>query len=263
LNSLAKWCSALDETLLSRIEDAGLNASAPPQQRWLDGWLVRFSPGKAKRARCINAVATGRLPTAAKLRLCEMLYHDAGLPLVVRITPFSLPSGLDGDLAAMGLNPHDDTMVMACSAFPTMRPAALPAGTEWVPLGPADFADAVGSLRGSSAEQRSAHRQRLSLSPVPYRGYAIRRLDDGELLACGQTAIEAELVGLYDVFTRESTRGQGLATLLCQRLLALAAASGARVGYLQVDADNLAARRIYERLGFVEGYRYHYRHAAA
>ena len=39
--------------LLSRIEDAGLNASAPPQQRWIDGWLVRYCPGKAKRARCI------------------------------------------------------------------------------------------------------------------------------------------------------------------------------------------------------------------
>ena len=36
-----------DATLLSRVEDAGLNASAPPQQRWLDGWLIRFSPGKA------------------------------------------------------------------------------------------------------------------------------------------------------------------------------------------------------------------------
>ena len=39
-------------SLLSRIEDAGLNASAPPQQRWMDGWIVRTSPGKARRARC-------------------------------------------------------------------------------------------------------------------------------------------------------------------------------------------------------------------
>ena len=43
-----------DNTLMSRVEDAGLNASATPQQRWLDGWLVRYLPGKARRARCIN-----------------------------------------------------------------------------------------------------------------------------------------------------------------------------------------------------------------
>ena len=45
---------ALYPVLLSRLEDAGINASAPPQQRWLDGWLLRFSPENVKRARCIN-----------------------------------------------------------------------------------------------------------------------------------------------------------------------------------------------------------------
>ena len=66
---------------LARIEDAGLNASAPPQQRVLDGWLLRFSPGKAKRSRCVNAVAPGRMPVAHKLALCEPVFAQAGLPL--------------------------------------------------------------------------------------------------------------------------------------------------------------------------------------
>ena len=58
--------------LLSRIEDAGINASAPREQLWVDGWLVRFSPGKAKRARCVQAVAAGRLPLdAGEQRLVE------------------------------------------------------------------------------------------------------------------------------------------------------------------------------------------------
>src|SRR5258705_13904005 len=85
-------------SLLSRIEDAGLNASAPPQQRWIDGWLVRFSPGKAKRARCVNAVAEGRSSVQHRLRECEAVFDQARLPLIVRITPFSLPVGLDAAL---------------------------------------------------------------------------------------------------------------------------------------------------------------------
>ena len=103
---------AFDPNLLSRVEDAGLNASAPPQQRWLDGWLVRFSPGKAKRARCINALALGRTPLADKLALCSTLFADAGLPLYVRVTPFSQPAGLDQQLAALGMPRIDDTRVM-------------------------------------------------------------------------------------------------------------------------------------------------------
>jgi len=249
----------LDEALLSRVEDAGLNASAPPQQRWLDGWLVRYSPGKAKRARCINALAVGRLPLQDKLRQAQVIYDEAGLPAVVRITPFTQPEGLDAWLDERGWTVLDDTRVMVCSCLPTSEPAVLPAGTCWEPLDSAAYAQAVGNLRGSPAEQRLAHAQRLAASPVPYRGYAIRRADDGTVLACGQFARETTLAGLYDVHTHPQVRGQGLATRLCERLLALVASEGAVAGYLQVDAANDAARRIYQRLGFADGYAYHYR----
>ena len=33
---------AFDAAWLARIEDAGINASAPREQRWVDGWLVRL-----------------------------------------------------------------------------------------------------------------------------------------------------------------------------------------------------------------------------
>ncbi len=249
----------MDETLLSRVEDASLNASAPPQQRWLDGWLVRLSPGKAKRARCINAVAPGRLPLAQKLALCEADYREAGLPMLFRITRFTQPAGLDDALAALGLVRLDDTRVLVNAALPAAAAPALPAGMDWAALDGAAYAEAVGALRESPPQQRAAHVQRLALSPVPYQGFAIRRTEGGEVLACGQFAREADLVGLYDVFTRDSVRGQGLAALLCRRLLAMAAGAGARVAYLQVEGDNHGARRIYERLGFAEAYRYHYR----
>ena len=117
----------------------------------------------------------------------------------------------------------------------------------------------MGALRGSPPEQRRAHAERLASSPVRYEGHALRRLADGEVLACGQFAREAELVGLYDVFTRDSARGRGLAGLLCSRLLALAAQQGAQVAYLQTEATNDAARRVYRRLGFADQYSYHYR----
>jgi GNAT superfamily N-acetyltransferase len=249
----------LDEALLSRIEDAGINASAPPQQRWLDGWIVRTSPGKARRARCINAVAAGRLPLEEKLALADQAFRDAGLPMVVRITRFTLPADLDVQLAARGWAQVDDTRVMVC---PRLQDGPLPplaAGTRWQRLSAADYAETVGELRGSPPIQRSAHAQRLLASPVPYQGYAIQREADGLTLACGQFAREAELVGLYDVFTRESERGQGLARLLCERLLSLAVKEGAQVAYLQTEADNHAARAIYRRLGFSDQYSYHYR----
>jgi ribosomal protein S18 acetylase RimI-like enzyme len=68
-------------------------------------------------------------------------------------------------------------------------------------------------------------------------------------------------VGLYDIHTHPQARRQGLASALCERLLMLSASEGAAIAYLQVGMDNTLARRIYQRLGFADGYAYHYRAA--
>jgi GNAT superfamily N-acetyltransferase len=93
---------------------------------------------------------------------------------------------------------------------------------------------------------------------VPYTGLVWR---DGAaaVQACGQFARDADLVGLYDIFTAPAARGRGLARALCARLLQMARDEGARTAYLQVDAANAPARAVYTRLGFQDGYTYHYR----
>jgi ribosomal protein S18 acetylase RimI-like enzyme len=247
----------MNAALLASIEDASLNASAPPQQLWLDGWLVRFCPGKAKRARSINAVAPGRLPFAEKLRRAEAAFGEAGLPVVARVTPFSQPEGFDAAFAALGYQSFDTTHVMVADIAPQQPARALAAGLSLERADAASYAEIVGIFRGSPAAQRSAHAQRMSLSPVPYQGFLLKRA--GELLACGQFAREGEFVGLYDVFTAPQARGQGLAKTLCAQLLAEASRQGARTAYLQVTAGNASAIAVYRALGFAPGYDYHYR----
>ncbi len=229
----------------------------------MDGWLLRVSPGKARRARCIHALAPGRMALDARLQAAAAVYAEAGLPMVVRITPFTTPADLDTQLAARGWVREGDTQVMVCSHLPSAaRPGAVPAadppGLTWRRLPAEDYAAAVGALRGSSAAEIHAHAQRLVHSPAPYHGYAYCAAD-GSVQACGQVAREQTLAGLYDVFTHPDARGQGLAHKLCERLLTLAASEGAMLGYLQVESDNAAARTVYRRLGFSDAYPYHYR----
>jgi len=249
--------SSFDPSLLARIEEAGLNASAPPQQRLVDGWLLRFSPGKAKRARCINAISPGILPLDRKLALCQSVFDEAALPMIVRITPFSQPDGLDGELERRGMRRIDDTRVMVCAAPAAAASRLVGHDLDIAPVGHEAFAQIVGGLRGSPLAQRQAHGQRLVHAPVPFSAYVLKR--DGEVVACGQMAIEADIVGIYDVFTAVPARGQGLARRLCGHLLAEASSRGATTAYLQVEGDNHAARTVYHRLGFVDAYAYHYR----
>ncbi len=250
-----------DTTLLSRIEDAGINASAPREQLWIDGWLVRFSPGKAKRARCIQAVAAGRMSVEAKLERCLALYARVGLRPYVRLTPLSQPEGLDATLAALGMERIDDTRVMVATleaGAAAIADARDVAGMRLEQCDSDSFAEWVGAQRGSSAAERKAHAERLRASPVDYRASLL--IDSsGRPVAGGQVAIEADLVGLYDVFTAESARGRGLARTLCAQMLKSAPSEGVRTAYLQVEVGNTAARRVYEGLGFADAYAYHYR----
>jgi ribosomal protein S18 acetylase RimI-like enzyme len=244
-----------DDALSARIEEAGLNAPQPPEQLLYDGWLLRFSHGQARRARSVNAIAAGCLPLAQKLATCSHWYARCALPCLFRITPFSQPRELDAALAAAGFVALDETRVMAAPLQLVQPPSDAPA--QEVPID--RFAHEVGRLRGSSAQQIAAHEVRLRASPLAPFAQRLLLVDGGDVVAAGQLLLEHDLLGLYDIVTRADRRGRGLATALTRELLLRGARAGARTAYLQVSADNLAAMRIYRKLGFVDRYAYWYR----
>ena len=105
-------------TDLRRLEELGLNSSAPPGQLLYDGWLLRLLPGQAKRARSVNAVYPSLLPLPVKVAYCEQLYRGHDLPVVFRITPFSEPATLDAELERLGYDKFDVTSVEATTIVP-------------------------------------------------------------------------------------------------------------------------------------------------
>lgn len=258
----AETWSADDRALYARVEDASINASATPLQLWSDGWLLRFSGGKAKRARCVHAMAIGRATLDEQLASVEAAYARQGMPLMFRITPFTQPSDLDRQLEERGFTTTDDTRVMVLRSLRVDGDPLPPpvAGHTIHGVGTHAFAQAVGALRGSSIAQQQAHAQRLEQSPLTWRAYVVRRDADGRTVAAGQVAVEASLVGVYDVHTDRASRRLGLATYLCRYALWQAALlDRATAAYLLVEADNTPARNVYTRLGFADAYRYHYR----
>ena len=233
-----------------RLEELSLNSSAPPGQLLYDGWLLRFAPGKAKRARSVNAVYASSHALDAKVAYCERLYARAGLPALFRLTPFSQPGALDEELARRGYGRFDTTAV-ECAAIEarvqgTARDMELGA---WI--------EAVGELRGSPRQHRDAHRARLEGMPLAMRAVAVEQ--GGEVVATGLAIIEDDCAGLFDIVTRDALRRQGHARNVVASLLRAAWDLGARSAYLQVQSGNEPARRLYRQFGFEERYVYWYR----
>ena len=239
-----------------RVEEAGLNALQTQRQLFYDGWLLRVSPGVAKRARSVNAHFGSTLPVDAKIDYCEGLYAAHGLPTLFRITPFVQPPLLETVLGGRGYIAFQPTCVQVA---PLGHPPDFPADPE-IELAappPAKFVDAVGALRGSTPEQRAAHLERLSCTPLTTRAVLARI--GGETVACGQLALEQGLAGIYDMVTAAAYRGRGIATQIVGELLTWAWNHGATNAYLQVDAANARALAVYRKFGFATIYDYHYR----
>lgn len=235
-----------------RIEELGLNSSAPPGQLLYDGWILRMLRGKAKRARSVNAVYPSTAPLAGKIGYCERLYRGVALPAIFRITPFSHPTDLDGELDRRGYLRFDPTAVEAA----TIDRAQL-GEPEAHAMDLSAWVEAVGMLRQSPISHRSSHLERLQASPLTLRAVAIE--SQGRVLATGLTIIEDDCAGLFDIITADEARRQGHARVVVASLLRHAWDLGARHAYLQVQEENVAARRLYARFGFEEKYIYWYR----
>jgi ribosomal protein S18 acetylase RimI-like enzyme len=242
---------------LVRIEESGLNVLQTQRQLFFDGWLLRLSPGVAKRGRSVNPHFGSSRPLDGKIAHCENVYAQQGLPTLFRITPFSQPSDLDAALAACGYQEFGETLVQAMALD---RPPPLPEAAEDVVIEAPDalaFVDAVGDLRDSTPLQREAHRERLMNSPLGKRHAVVRAA--GRVVCTAQAAVEADLAGIFDVVTAVDARRRGYATLACASLLSWAWQHGAQAAYLQVSADNVPAIASYRKFGFATVYTYHYR----
>ncbi len=240
-----------------QIEQAGLNALQTQRQLFYDGWVLRLSAGKAKRARSVNAFFGSTLPLVRKIGHCESVYAQHGLPPLFRMTPFDRPTDLEATLALRGYEAFDETLVQV-TALPCAPEIPETAdGVAIEALGADAFVEAVGELRQSPVAQRDAHRERIANSPLDKRCIAVRA--EGTVVCAAQAAVEDGLAGVYDVVTAEAARGNGYATLACTSLLSWAWQHGAHAAYLQVSADNAPALTIYRKLGFATVYAYHYR----
>jgi GNAT superfamily N-acetyltransferase len=244
--------------LKRRIEEAGLNAWPALQQMLYDGWVLRFSKGYTKRANSVNALYPSAIDTQKKVAFCEARYVERGLKPIFRITPFA-PADLDSILEARGYELIDTTLVLArdvaaisksrgsCSTLPgQVHQESL---DDWLPV--------YCRLKSSSLKEHQTHREILEtiLGGCFYASLTV----SGEAVSCAVGMLEGEFFGFFDVVTAPERRSKGHGTALLSSMLGWARENGARHAYLGVVELNSPARRLYDKLGFQEVYRYWYR----
>lgn len=224
----------------------------------LAGWRLRAMGGVTRRANSAwTGAAHGALTLEQRIETLEAFYAKHGLPSLVQVSTASRPDGLDEFLAQRGYELDAPVSVQVAA------PARVAAeGRHPITL-----------LKEPSAEwlDVSVRQGRYHAAEAAYCGlltrlgeratFALARVD-GEPAAVGLGIADGRALSLCSMLTLNRFRSRGLASAIVQTLARHALESGKELLYLQVEADNRIARALYERHGFAELYRSHYRLAA-
>lgn len=221
----------------------------------VDGWVARFSGGVTQRANAVLPLAAPADPHDA-LDLVEKLYADRGLPVVFQLGPDAQPDGLDQVLADRGYEFGSPTSIQTADVDDVLRALGDEHAVDIAEAPDSAWLDLWWAVDGRGDATALAVAEKILTGGAAL--YATIR-DQRQPVAVGRLALVNEWGGVYCLAVRPDARGRGLGGAVLAGLLAAGRERGITRTWLQVRADNTSARRLYERAGYTEADRYHYR----
>ncbi|HEY6630958.1 MAG TPA: GNAT family N-acetyltransferase [Rhizobiaceae bacterium] len=239
-----------------RFEAAGFRAWPASAVHYDGTWVVRLTAGHpAKRLNSVNPLDPHDVHDLPDRIMRAGRRFDAyGRPLTFRLSPLA-GRALEKHLEREGWTAFGESLVMRLDLEDN---EAVHGAMDQIPM--RDMSRFVGASMTTHGLDPAL---RPGLSEVigaiqPEAGLFVLEQEE-EPLATAICVHDGDLAGLFEVATVEAERGKGYGRRLLLSALKWARLRGARQAWLQVEADNFGARRLYETLGFKELYRYHYR----
>ncbi len=220
------------------------------------GWRFLAEGGITGRVNAVWPLTwTGDASIDEAINAAEAWYAVRGIAPCFKLSDgVFAPANLPAALKARGYAPRTETLVMTGpAAIATTAVAAdLTLQTD-----PAGAFDDVMVATAASQEDLAERRAIIARAPAP-KAFAVARRG-GDSLAVGMTALApGGLAGVFAMRTDPAARRQGLAQAILSQLAAFAAAHGTHTLFLQVEAANAQAVRLYEKAGFQTAYAYRY-----
>lgn len=231
----------------------------------VDHWLIRASHGITKRANSVFAI--GSYPKEENwLSHVEQFYHSHRLPAIFHISHAS-PEHLDSLLQAQGYEMDTpcymmtaDSQQVAANALERIQkqyPSSLSLDVDISQSVTKEWLDAFLFLEKYPEERRSFYQGLCERMPTPKAFITLK--DHGYIVALGTAIVEGIWAGFVNVIVHEEHRGKGYGYVILHALTAWSITQGATQQYLQVIASNVPAVSLYEKLGYLTKYGYHYR----
>ncbi len=233
-----------DDDLNWRMEETCLQAWPAAAETAVDGWLLRRSGGRIRRANSANPLRGKRGAPAAVIDAAEAFYAGHGQTPLFRIPDIAAEleteldhRGYDCEGGTIHLYAGIDELAGGGDEQVTVSPVP---GEDW-------FAARFRSGSYDDTEQR-IFREMAGMITGDKAFVSCER--DNEIVALAYGVIRDGLLVVESVETDARFRQQGLGRRTVGGLIDWARRAGASAACLQVVADNTPARALYASLGF-------------
>lgn len=227
----------------------------------IDGWLARCSGGGSTRANSVAALTFTGTNFDASLAKVVGFYRERNAMPRFTVTEIAAPYGLDRRLEDLGWQRSGQNVTYTKEVGGGVPVQADPRSkTADLNITMADQRGAAWSeiyLAGLSPDRRAIALQLVDGTPEPRVFFSAVR--QGEVIASGLSVLDGSLASVQCIATLATARRTGAATALLVAIERNAVANGVGRLYLQTEAANTNALRIYERYGFSLSGRYHTR----
>ncbi len=230
-------------------EEVAANMWAPFAHILYDGWLLRFTQGYSRHNNCVWPLYEGEIPLADKIAFCEAQYAVRGSTCGFRLANLPGHEAIEAVLSKRGYGRSNPNLVMV-RASATAPEAAV---TE---LERDKWLETIYQIRPGDLKIQAWQRQVFQRLTLPARFAVIKHGD--KMCGYGRSVQQGNILNVDDLWLLPAYRGLGLGTQLIHGLLHLGHSEGATSACITVNEDNEGARRLYERLGFVNRYLYWY-----
>lgn len=244
-----------DLARVRRYEAAGFRAWPAAAVHYDGTWVIRLTADHpAKRLNSVNPLDPNDLVDLdGRVARAERRFQAYGRKLTFRLSPLSGPILADY-FDSRGWSSFSESIVMRLP----LAEAPVKAAVDHIPIRDIGrFTAAAAEAQGLDEPQRSGLAELLGRIQPDIGLFVLEGA--GKPVASAICVHDNDLAGFFEIATNVAQRGKGYARRLVLSALKWAGSSGAREAWLQVEADNEPAHRLYTSLGFKEVYRYHYR----
>ncbi|MGX5831401.1 GNAT family N-acetyltransferase [Mesorhizobium sp. 43Arga] len=243
-----------DGDLNWRMEEACREAWPAATETVVDGWLLRRSGGRIRRANSANPLRGKRGAPDAVIDAAEAFYAGHGQTALFRVP--DIANELEAALVGRGYQLEGGTIHLYAGIGDLAE-----LHDEHVAVSPMpgeDWFAARFRMGAYDDTDRRVFRQMTGLLAGDRAFVSCER--DNEIAALAYGVIRDGLLVVESVETDARFRQQGLGRGTVGGLIGWARRAGASAACLQVVSDNVPGRALYASLGFNrELYRYHYR----